>query len=268
VKTVSSPLQTRDLWTSVGATDTHIQGRATGAEVASADRVAWVLDLNLSAGLWPILSRLNGASSSVSQLVERINGLIADGGTDNLALQLATFWSSTAYGLQVDVNYPDVAPIVMARADVAAHAASEVLHTRLARELRETTGLSAATLGAAVGVTREQYQRWLAGGAISDARHGQLIYLHTIAADVARRLSIDLARVWWKTPTGPGPTPEDLLRRRQTDRIYQLAAAIPDPSPVVDGVLRGLPVQDEAGVDEVLEGGNSAPWSPYGESRD
>lgn len=232
--------------------------RPTGAEVDSATPLR---DVDMSV-LWPVVTRLQGAMPTVGELVERIEILIAQHGADAVAARLGTLWGSTDYGIQVEVNYPagetvsDETDLVLDR---------ESSHVRLARELRDITGLSAATLGAALGVTREQYQRWLAGGAISDSRHGQLIYLHTIAADVARRLGSDRARVWWKTPSETGLTPEQLLQQRQTDRIYRLAGALPDPAPVIDGVLRGLPVQDDADYEEDLDTSGGS-WSPYGES--
>jgi hypothetical protein len=116
-------------------------------------------------------------------------------------------------------------------------------HARLARELREATGLPAATLGAALGVTREQYQRWLRGDPISTIRHGLLSYLHTIAADAARRLGPDRARVWWRTPASDGIAPDRLLRDRLTDDVHRLVTALPDPAPIVDDVLVALPAQ-------------------------
>lgn len=46
-------------------------------------------------------------------------------------------------------------------------AAEEPPHARLAREIREMTDLPAGSLAAALGVTREQYQRWLKSSPIS-----------------------------------------------------------------------------------------------------
>jgi hypothetical protein len=142
---------------------------------------------------------------------------------------------------------------------------TEPNHTRLARELRDLTGLSAQSLGAAVGVTREQYQRWLAGRPISDMRHGQLIYLHTIAADASRRLG-GQAQLWWKTPTESGDTPEAMLAQRLGDAVHRLIATIPDPEPAISGVMVGLPAQMLDDDDDVAgEAADSPPaWSPYG----
>ncbi len=116
-------------------------------------------------------------------------------------------------------------------------------HARLARELRNRTGLPAATLGAALGVTREQYQRWLRGDPISTIRHGLLSYLHTIAADAARRLGPDRAHVWWRTPASDGIAPDQRLRDRLTDDVHRLVTALPDPAPIIDDVLVALPAQ-------------------------
>lgn len=144
--------------------------------------------------------------------------------------------------------------------------ATETTHTRLAHELRDLTGLSAKSLGTAVGVTREQYQRWLAGRPISDTRHGQLVYLHTMAADVARRLG-DQARLWWKTPTESGRTPEELLTQRLGDTVHRLVTQIPDPHPTVNGVLVGLPAQMIDDDEGDGDGESSAAWSPYDASQ-
>ena len=232
--------------------------RPTGAEVDSAKPLRDV-DMSL---LWPVVVRLRGGVT-VGDLVERIEVLIAQHGADAVAARLGTLWGSTDYGIHVEVNYPPAVEHAAGYGD--ARLEPESSHVRLARELRDVTGLSATTLGAALGVTREQYQRWLAGGAISDSRHGQLIYLHTIAADVTRRLGAEPARVWWKTPSAAGLMPEQLLQQRQADRIYQLAAAIPDPAPVKDGVLRGLPMQANADYEEDPDSSGDS-WSPYGES--
>jgi transcriptional regulator with XRE-family HTH domain len=242
---------TRDFWREVEAdTDAGQRMRATGAEIAGRDSVPWAVDLDLSAGLWTVRYERHGASYSVAQLVEHIEALVAQRGGGAAAFRLAMLWNSTAYGLKFDANFPSdqtqVAPVGIAGTTETA----EPPHVRLARELRELTGLSAASIGAALGVTREQYQRWLAGGAISDTRHGQLIYLHTISVDVIRRLGPEKARLWWKTPVDADATPEDLLKRRRADQVYRLVAAIPDPAPVVDGVLHGLLIQDNVEFDE------------------
>lgn len=127
----------------------------------------------------------------------------------------------------------------------------------LARELRELTGLPAASLGAALGVTREQYQRWLRGDPISNIRHGQLAYLHTIAADATRRLG-DQALVWWRTPAEGAATPEQMLRNRLIDRVHRLVVHLPDSAPVVDGVLVALAAQEPMNLDDFDEPGDDA----------
>jgi hypothetical protein len=263
-----SALETDDLWRAVEADpDDALRSRATGAEITDIDRGPLMVDLDLSAGLWPILIHLRGAGHPVTQLLlEQIEALVAQKGADPVASSLATLWSSTAYELRVDVNYPSN-QVQVTDTDIAGRAERVAApHARLARELREITGLPAASIGAALGVTREQYQRWVAGSAISDTRHGQLIYLHTIAVDVLRRLGPEQARLWWKTPVEAEATPEELLKRRRADRVYRLVAAIPDRAPVVDGVMRGLPVQDDVDFDENEDSLGGA-WSPYGDSR-
>lgn len=262
-----STQETRDIWREVEADpDAGQRSRATGAEITERESAPWAVDLDLSAGLWPVRNDLHGASYPVTQLVERIKALVAQGGAGAVAFRLATLWSSTADGLKFDVNCPSD-QVQVAHTGIAGTVESaEPPHARLARELREITGLSAASIGAALGVTREQYQRWVAGGAISDTRHGQLIYLHTIAVDVIRRLGPEKATLWWKTPVEADATPEDLLRRRRADRVYRLVAAIPDPAPVVDGVLHGLPIQDDVEFDENDDSAGGA-WSPYGDLR-
>jgi hypothetical protein len=56
-----------------------------------------------------------------------------------------------------------------------------------------------------------------------------------------------------------------MLKRRRVDRVYRLVAVIPDPAPVVEGVLRGLPVQDDADFGDNEDSVDGA-WSPYGDS--
>jgi len=133
-------------------------------------------------------------------------------------------------------------------------------HARLAQDLKDMTGLSAATLGCSFGVTCEQYQRWLAGTPISTVRHGQLVFTHTVVSDVARRLCVEAAHIWWRTPIDGATTPADLLARRRLDDVYRLVLAVPDAQPVVDGVLQSLPRQmdlDDWGEDDAP----GEPWS-------
>ncbi len=136
-------------------------------------------------------------------------------------------------------------------------------HARLAREIKSSTGLPAALLGRALGVTREQFQRWLAGRPISTVRHGQLAYLHTVAAELDRRLGSN-APLWWRTPAADGVAPAELLTARQIDKVHRRVCSIADPAPIVDGVLVALPVQealDPADYDDASDGDDS--WSPY-----
>ncbi|MFJ4755445.1 helix-turn-helix domain-containing protein [Streptomyces sp. NPDC088763] len=140
-------------------------------------------------------------------------------------------------------------------------------HARLAAELREATGLSAAKLAAAFGVTREQYSRWVSGASISDARHGQLRYLHTVVADLVRRLgSVSEARVWFQTPLHSGETPGELLIRRRWSELYRVVTEVLDSEPLVDGVRVALlaPVaEEEENPAEPDEADGEGSWSPY-----
>jgi len=114
------------------------------------------------------------------------------------------------------------------------------------------TGLSAATLGCSFGVTCEQYQRWLAGTPISTVRHGQLVFTHTVVSDVARRLGVEAAHIWWRTPIDGATTPADLLTLRRLDDVYKA---------VLDA-HQSLPRQmdlDDWGEDDAP----GEPWSPY-----
>lgn len=137
-------------------------------------------------------------------------------------------------------------------------------HSQTAAEVRALTALPAATLASSLGVSREQYQRWLRGSAISTIRHGQLVYLHTIAADLTRKVGQSQAELWWRTPVANGRTPEELLRERRVDLVHKLVASVPDPQPTSGGVLQGLRVQ--AFVDEFEESDDMDDeeiWSPY-----
>lgn len=140
-------------------------------------------------------------------------------------------------------------------------------HARLAAELRETTGLSAAKLAAAFGVSREQYSRWVGGAPISDVRHGQLRYLHTIVADLVRRLgSVAEARVWFQTPLRGGATPCELLIGRRWSELYRVVTEVPDPAPLVDGVrvaLLARLAEEEENPGEPDEADGEDSWSPY-----
>jgi len=123
---------------------------------------------------------------------------------------------------------------------------------RLAQDLKDMTGLSAATLGCSFGVTCEQYQRWLAGTPISTVRHGQLVFTHTVVSDVARRLGVEAAHIWWRTPIDGATTPADLLTLRRLDDVYK----------AVLNAHQSLPRQmdlDDWGEDDAP----GEPWSPY-----
>lgn len=143
--------------------------------------------------------------------------------------------------------------------------AAALPHARLAREVRERTGLPAAQLGSALGVTREQYQRWLRGDPISTIRHGLLVYLHAVVADAFRRLGPE-AHVWWRTPRADGRTPAQLLADRLVDQVHRLVSELPDAAPIVDDVLVGMPAQQPRPLDDeaAVDGDDEESWSPYG----
>ncbi|MFH9553293.1 helix-turn-helix domain-containing protein [Streptomyces sp. NPDC017435] len=140
-------------------------------------------------------------------------------------------------------------------------------HARLAGELREATGLSAGKLASAFGVSREQYSRWVSGAPISDMRHGQLRYLHTVVADLVRRLgSVSEARVWFQTPLRNGEAPCELLIGRRWSELYRVVTEVPDAAPVVDGVRVALlaPLaEEEDNPQEPEEADGEDSWSPY-----
>ncbi|MEV0093383.1 hypothetical protein [Streptomyces sp. NPDC050738] len=142
----------------------------------------------------------------------------------------------------------------------------QTTHARLANELREMTGLGAAKLATALGVSREQYSRWAGGAPISDLRHGQLSYLHTVMADLVRRLGAAEARVWLQTPIDGEITPVELLTSRRWSELHRRVVVLHDAAPVVDGVRVSLlaPIVDRGDNPEDLEAveGEDA-WSPY-----
>lgn len=138
-------------------------------------------------------------------------------------------------------------------------------HARLARDLRDMTGLSASILGSAFGVSREQYSRWVSGKPISDTRHGQLQFLHTIVRELIRRLGSSEARVWLHRPLDDFLTPVDLLRGRKFDRLYREVIALPgsDSAAVRTRVSLTAPLPTPEDVQD-----QGTPWSPYDQSGD
>lgn len=141
-------------------------------------------------------------------------------------------------------------------------------HSQTADDVRSLTGLPTAKLASSLGVSREQYQRWLRGSAISTIRHGQLVYLHTISADLTRKLGSKQGKVWWRTPGADGVKPEDLLTERRLDLVHELVALVPDPQPISDGVLQGLRIQSSVeDLDESEDLDDEETWSPYTESK-
>lgn len=66
-------------------------------------------------------------------------------------------------------------------------------------------------------------------------------------------------------------TPEQLLQRRRLDKVHRLIIAVPDPQPIVDGVLQALPLQQDVEYaddieDEEDDGDDADSWSPYGDA--
>lgn len=134
-------------------------------------------------------------------------------------------------------------------------------HAEIAREVRDMTGLSAAILGEALGISREQFQRWMAGSPISDVRYGQLMFLHTVARELVRKIGQEGARVWWQTPGHDGVVPKALVQQRLLDRIHRLVVAETDA--LGDGRPSLLaPSVDAIGLDESFDE-DEEPWSPY-----
>lgn len=133
-------------------------------------------------------------------------------------------------------------------------------HAVLAREIRQLTGLPAGLLGEALGVTREQFQRWMSGRSISDTRHGQLVFLHTIARELVRKTAAEDARIWWHTPGPQGVAPKVLLQQRLLDAIHHLIVELPETE------MSGLPAllamsAEPLDADDDEQGDES--WSPY-----
>jgi hypothetical protein len=183
-------------------------------------------------------------------------------------LEATDSWGSLARLGRRGAERTDEAAEAYGEPPAGAEPARIAAHALLARDLRELTGLPAATLGASLGVTREQYQRWLRGSPISTIRHGQLGYLHTIAADAVRRLGLEEAHIWWRTPFSVGTTPEQLLTARLIDRLHRIVSELPDPAPVVGDVLVALPAQQPIEFDpdeELVQDGDDS-WAPYGEA--
>ena len=139
-------------------------------------------------------------------------------------------------------------------------------HARLANELREMTGLGAAKLASALGISREQYSRWANGAPISDTKHGQLRYLHTVIADLVRRLGPADARIWLQTPIDGKTTPAELLTSRRWNDLHRRVVEVQDAAPVVDGVMVSLlaPLTDsEENPEDLEELEQEEAWSPY-----
>ncbi len=130
----------------------------------------------------------------------------------------------------------------------------------LARELRQLTGLSAGLLGESLGVSREQFQRWMSGRPISDPRHGQLVFLHTISRELVRKCGAEEARLWWQIPGPNGMAPKVLLQQRLLDAIHRLIVSLPETEP--SGLPALLAMSDEP-VDVTDGERGDESWSPY-----
>jgi hypothetical protein len=138
-------------------------------------------------------------------------------------------------------------------------------HARLARDLRDMTGLGASTLGGTFGISREQYSRWISGKPISDIRYGQLQFLHTVVRELIRRLGTSEARAWLHKPLGDLKTPVDLLRGRQLDRFYHEVTAISgseSPAPITSISLTA-PVPTSEDLQD-----QGDPWTPYDSAKE
>jgi hypothetical protein len=141
-------------------------------------------------------------------------------------------------------------------------------HARLADELRDMTGLSAAVLGRTFGISREQYSRWISGKPISATRHGQLEFLHTVVRELLRRLGPTDAKVWLHRPIDGVIRPIDLLTNRQFDRFYREVVALSVPTKELQTDEATLPLF--APVEDFEDGGatlEDEPWSPYSTGR-
>ncbi len=139
--------------------------------------------------------------------------------------------------------------------------AAQPSHARLSKELREMSGLSAFDLGRSLGVTREQYSRWTSGKPISEIRHGQLQFLHTVLRELIRRLGADNAKVWLRTPIDGVITPADLMRDRRFDSLYQMISSIQDPE---DKATRNrMALSAPLSTPEYEQDHDDDPWNPY-----
>ena len=165
-------------------------------------------------------------------------------------------WSSRGIVMYADrdSSAPEIADVGLASDCPAPR------HSELARELRDNSGLSAAVLGDALGVSREQFQRWMSGRPISDPRHGQLAFLHTVARELVRKLGDEGARIWWQTPGADGVAPKELLQRRLLDRVHMLVVEEADRMGHGRPALLAMTVEP---FDAEMVEDNEDSWSPY-----
>jgi transcriptional regulator with XRE-family HTH domain len=178
----------------------------------------------------------------------------ADQGFELEATLTEPVWTSRPLRRQAGIERTDWPKHPSARPSLPAH-------SRLAGDLRDMTGLSAAVLARAFGVSREQYSRWVSGKPISDIRHGQLQFLHTVVRELVRRLGASGARTWLHTPTNGTATPVDLLRSRQLERFYREVVALPVIPSAADSTMMSLSAPIQVSDDE--EDAEGDPWSPY-----
>ncbi|MFC7246375.1 helix-turn-helix domain-containing protein [Catellatospora aurea] len=206
-----------------------------------------------------VSSFASGATHASAEMISAIAGLVAQASLRPLR--------PNEFEIEIDASpqhihtQPKFAPDSVSTEQGSEERAIAV-HARLASDLREMSGMSASQLGAALGVTREQYSRWTSGRPISMDRHGQLQYLHTLIRDLTRRLGSESARVWLRTPGVDGRTPVDIVMSRRFELLHRLIADLPDHSPVVSGTVVALlaPTVDAVDDEDDYE---DEPWSPY-----
>lgn len=128
-------------------------------------------------------------------------------------------------------------------------------HSIRARELRDMTGLPTVQLATGLGVSREQYQRWIQGRPISSTRGGQLAFWHGLACEVERKMGLTAAKTWWQTPQADHVSPADLFRLGMGRRVYDLVTAIAEPDDE-DSMAISLPSRDwdDFGAADASEG--------------
>jgi hypothetical protein len=283
----TSATAVQDVWSSLGSPTSagsfplgsNVKSPNTGLPTRTGEFLTRQIPFVHTRPVTLIIHHTTGEGVSISLLAELLQQLArADLGSFAAAVLKVpqARISSTYHGGLVVETIPGLSTvqdsqesgIVSFRSDMhfAPKGESYAEHARLAKELRLLTRLPTSSLASALGVTREQYQRWLRSSPISTVRHGQLQYIHTIARDVARRLGKAKAQIWWRTPFDGDVTPQSLLQERKLNIIHQLVALLPDHQPVDGDKLLGLRVK-ESGPDNAPEGiADEEYWSPYNQS--